>query len=152
MKKNKVMILGAGKSGKTSIAHLLNGDTGPVKRTPNMVYGKNTLDVPGSYLESPWMHKHIIAAQQDASCVLMLVDPKKKKRSYPPMFSKSFRIPVLGVITKVDLAEDHEIEQCKEELASAGVQEPYLHFSLLDGKSREGLFHKVYDLAKINEA
>ena len=64
MKKKRIMILGARESGKTLLANYLNEIDTPPKRTPHMVYGRNTLDVPGSYVESNDMHKHLIAAQQ----------------------------------------------------------------------------------------
>lgn len=135
MKKKRIMILGSRESGKTTLANYLNDlDTIP-KRTPHMVYGKNTLDIPGSYLESPWMHKHLIAAQQDAFCVLMLCTPFAAKRSYPPGFAKVFRIPVIGIITKSDL-ESKGVEQCIAELRSTGVQEPYYEISV---HNRSGL-------------
>ena len=82
MKKKRIMILGARESGKTLLANYLNEIDTPPKRTPHMVYGRNTLDVPGSYVESNDMHKHLIAAQQDAYCMLMLCDPTARKRSY----------------------------------------------------------------------
>ena len=69
MKKKRIMILGARESGKTLLANYLNEIDTPPKRTPHMVYGRNTLDVPGSYVESNDMHKHLIAAQQDAYCM-----------------------------------------------------------------------------------
>ncbi len=83
MRKKRIMIIGPGGSGKTALAAAINGLDGPVKRTQNMVYGEKTLDVPGVYLESPWMHKHIIAAAQDASHVLMLVDQSSCRRVIP---------------------------------------------------------------------
>ena len=52
MKKKRIMILGARESGKTLLANYLNEIDTPPKRTPHMVYGRNTLDVPGSYVES----------------------------------------------------------------------------------------------------
>lgn len=129
MKKKRVMILGSRESGKTTLANYLNDlNTAPM-RTPHMVYGKNTLDIPGSYLEAPWMHKHLIAAQQDAFCILMLCTPQSSKRSYPPGFAKVFRIPVIGVITKSDLSAEG-VERCKAELRSAGVDEVYYEISV----------------------
>lgn len=105
-----------------------------------MVYGKNTLDIPGSYLESPWMHKHLIAAQQDAFCVLMLCSPLATKRSYPPGFAKVFRIPVIGVITKSDVGAEG-VDRCIAELTSAGVQGPYFQTSV----------HKVSGLDQLTD-
>lgn len=146
MKKKRIMILGSGASGKTTLANHLNQiDTAP-KKTPHMVYGEETLDIPGTYLESPWMHKHLIAAQQDAYCVLMLCSPQAAKRSYPPGFAKAFRVPVVGVITKSDLGVKG-FDRCRAELKSAGVAEPYYAVSLHRGNGLDGL-REVIDTIK----
>lgn len=142
MKPKRIMILGARESGKTLLANCLNDITTPPKRTPHMVYGKNTLDVPGSYVESNDMHKHLIAAQQDAYCVLMLCDPTAHKRSYPPGFSKVFRVPVLGVITKADLGREG-MERCYAELEAAGVEKPYYEISVLQGQGMDTLMERI---------
>ena len=142
MKTKRIMILGSRESGKTLLANRLNGVGTPPKRTPHIVYGKNTLDVPGSYVESNDMHKHLIAAQQDAYCMLMLCDPMACKRCYPPGFSKVFRIPVLGVITKADLGAGR-MEKCHAELESAGVQKPYYEISVLTGQGMDALMDRI---------
>jgi len=129
MRKKRIMIIGPGGSGKTSLAHAINGFTGPARRTQNMVYGEKTLDVPGVYLESPWMHKHIIAAAQDASHVLMLVDQSSCRESYPPGFAKAFRVPVIGVITGSGEKPEHD-GWCIRQLKKAGIREPYYHINL----------------------
>ena len=145
MKTKRIMILGARQSGKTLLANYLYGIDTPPKRTPHMVYGKNTLDVPGSYVESSDMHKHLIAAQQDAYCMLMLCDPTAHKRSYPPGFSKVFRIPVLGVVTKADLGGEG-VERCCAELQSAGVQKPYYEISVLKGQGMDALMARIEEI------
>lgn len=145
MKTKRIMILGARESGKTLLANYLNGIDTPPRRTPHMVYGKNTLDVPGSYVESNDMHKHLIAAQQDAYCMLMLRDPTAHKRSYPPGFAKVFRIPVLGVITKADLDTDGR-ENCCAELEAAGVEKPYYEISILTGQGLDALVKRIEEI------
>lgn len=145
MKTKRIMILGARESGKTLLANYLNGIGTPPKRTPHMVYGKHTLDVPGSYVESNDMHKHLIAAQQDAYCMLMLCDPTAHKRSYPPGFSKVFRIPVLGVITKADLGRDG-MDNAYAELEAAGVQKPYYEISVQTGQGMDALVQRIEEI------
>lgn len=145
MRKNKIMIMGGERTGKTMLANALNGIPDLPRRTSHMIYGKYTLDVPGSYLECPWMYQHPIAAQQDACCVLMLCAADMKKRSYPPGFAESFRIPVLGVITKVDLGEEG-IRQCEQALAAAGVKPPYHYLSVPAGVGVDRLKETVFQL------
>ena len=128
MRTKRIMVIGAGGSGKTTLAHALNGDHSPVKRTPCLVYGARTIDAPAAYLESPWMVQHLIAEAQNASHVLMLVDQT-------PGFALVFRAPVIGVITKAGKSRE-QLERCEKELLKAGVQPPFYRVVF---PSREGL-------------
>lgn len=136
MRKKRIMIVGPEKSGKTTLASLLEGEEVKVKRIPSMVYRKNTLDTPGAYLESPWMKSHLIAAAQDASCVVMVSDAAGKKRAYPPGFAKVFRVPIIGVVTRCDLP-GAEIRSAEKQLIEAGVPHPIYFVSINDTEKME---------------
>lgn len=121
--------MGSAGSGKTTLASLLEAEPFPIRKTPQLVYRPITLDSPSAYLESPWMRHHLIAAAQDASCVLMLVRSDKTRTVYPPGFAKVFRVPVFGIITR---AESHPegIGAAEKELSRAGIAEPYYQAEL----------------------
>lgn len=137
------MIIGANKSGKTTLANLLNDYTGPLKRSQDIIYGKNTIDVPGAYIENSWMYKHLIAISQDASHLLVLIDPSKHENIYSPGFAKSFTCPVIGLITKADLMIDND-DLSYNQLKEIGVDKPYYKISALKGigikELKEGLY------------
>ncbi|MFR3729628.1 EutP/PduV family microcompartment system protein [Lacrimispora sp.] len=145
MRKKRIMLIGPAGSGKTSLANVINGISGPARRTQNMVYGKRTLDVPGVYLESPWMHKHIIGAAQDASHVLMLVNQSSCRECYPPGFAKAFRVPVIGVITGSGDRPDHD-GWCTRQLKKTGVSEPCYHVNLGDGTGLDDLMEVLKEI------
>lgn len=132
MRKKRVMIIGPTKSGKTTLANALNDYEGPLRKTQDIIYGKNTIDIPGSYIENTWMYKHLIAVSQDASHVLILVDQSKCDNVYSPGFARSFRCPVIGVITKIDLMLENE-KLCYKQLKEIGVAEPYHKISVSCG-------------------
>ncbi|MBU3145264.1 EutP/PduV family microcompartment system protein [Clostridium sp. CF012] len=132
MRKKRVMVIGPTHCGKTTLVNILNDYDGPLRKTQDMIYGKNTIDVPGSYIENPWMYKHLIAAAQDASLVLILVDQSKYSNIYSPGFAKAFRCPVIGVITKIDLMPENQ-ELCLKQLKHIGVSEPYFNISVSSG-------------------
>ena len=132
------MIIGPGKSGKTALAAFLEGGRPDIRRVQNMVYRKNTLDTPGAYLESPWMHHHLIAAAQDASCVVMTVDAAGKRWVYPPGFAKAFRVTVIGVVTRCDLPEA-DIQAARQQLRRAGITPPFYEISIYDKEGLERL-------------
>ena len=43
MKKKRIMVIGPSRAGKTTIVNALNDYDGPLRRTPDLIYGKNTI-------------------------------------------------------------------------------------------------------------
>jgi ethanolamine utilization protein EutP len=129
MRKKRVMVIGPTHCGKTTLVNALNDYDGPLRKTQDIIYGKNTIDVPGSYIENAWMYKHLIATAQDASHVLILIDQSRCINVYSPGFAKAFRCPVIGVITKIDLMAENE-DLCSRQLKQIGVSEPYYKISV----------------------
>jgi len=129
MKRKRIMIMGPSGCGKTSLAHVLeNKENSPLRKTQDIIYGKYTIDVPGSYLEIPWMYKHLIQAAQDACHILLLVDQSRCQEVYSPGFAKVFQCPVNGVIMKSDLLPENE-GKCIRQLERAKAAEPYFRIS-----------------------
>lgn len=147
MRKKRIMVIGPSRCGKTTLVNALNDYDGPLRRTPDLIYGKNTIDVPGSYLENTWMYKHIIAASQDASHVLILVDQSNCTEIYSHGFAKSFRCPVIGVITKCDLMPENE-EKSLRQLKNIGVTEPYFHISFKVATGIDALKKYLFEKGK----
>lgn len=130
--KRRIMIMGPTGSGKTTLCHAFNGYEGPLRKTQDMIFGKYTIDVPGSYLDNPWMYKHLIsAAQNNASQIVMLVDAAGMREVYSPGFAKVFTCPVTGVITKCGPEEEHA-RKCEEQLKKIGVKKPWFYISSKD--------------------
>lgn len=138
MKRKRIMVIGPAGCGKTTLVNALNNTAGPLRKTPDLIYGPFTMDVPASYLENAWMYKHIIAASQDASHILLLVDQSHCREVYSPGFARVFRCPVLGVISKCDKNKKNE-ECCIRQLQAIGVQPPYYKVSVPNGIGIEQL-------------
>lgn len=128
MKKKRIMIIGPSRSGKTSLANVLEEEARPLKRTHDTIYRRHTLEIPSAYLENTWMYSHLIALAQDAWCILMLVDPSQPSEVYSPGFATAFRVPVVGVIAKCDLAPEKRA-QAEAALRRIGAAPPYLAVS-----------------------
>lgn len=126
------MVIGASDSGKTTLVNKLNDYDGPLRKAQDVIYGEKTIDIPGLYLENAWMYKHLSIIAQDASHVLILVDQSKCQDVYPPRFAKTFRCPVIGVISKTDLKPENE-EKCIRQLQEIGVKEPYFKVCVSKG-------------------
>lgn len=136
--KKRMMIVGPTQSGKSTLANCINDSTRPLKKTQDVIYGKNTMDTPGSYIENPSMYKYLIATAQTASHVIMLIDQSRPTEVYPPGFAKSFACPVIGVITKTDLAPE-KVDLSIQQLARIGIIKPFFWVSLKDNSGVEVL-------------
>ena len=147
MRKKRVMVIGPSRCGKTTLVRALEEDSRPLRRTPDLIYGKRTMDCPGSYVENADMYKHLIAASQDASHVLILVDQSRPIDIYSPNFARVFTKPVIGVITKVDLMPENE-ESCLRQMRLIGVEEPIFRVSVPEGIGIEALKQYLFGPAE----
>ncbi|MFZ7101203.1 MAG: EutP/PduV family microcompartment system protein [Peptococcaceae bacterium] len=143
--KKRIMVVGPVQSGKSTLINALNDCILPLKKTQDVIYGRSTIDTPGAYLENPGMYRYLIALAQDASCVLILVDQSRPVQVYPPGFAKVFNCPVVGVITKIDLAVQNA-PRAREQLKRAGVFEPYFAISLPDNLGMADLKDYLFGL------
>jgi len=143
--KKRIMIVGPTQSGKSTLTNALNDSTRPLKKTQDVIYGKNAIDTPGSYIENASMYKYLISTAQAASHVLILVDQSRLIEVYPPGFAKSFTCPVIGVITKTDLSPENS-NLCIQQLKKIGIREPYFWISIKENTGVESL--KQYLLGK----
>lgn len=146
--KKRIMIVGPTQAGKSTLANILNDTSRPLKKTQDVIYGKNTIDTPGSYIENPSMYKYLIATAQTASHVLLLIDSSRPVEVYPPGFAKTFTCPVSGVMTKVDLKTEN-VPLCIHQLQSIGVSEPYFRISLTENTGVEELKEYLLGLSSL---
>ncbi len=139
MRNKRILLIGSRKSGKSTISKWINKDE-TIKSIQNIQYTKMVIDTPGAYLECPWTHKHLINAQIDAYCVLMIVNQKEKRYIYPPNFANSFNVPTIGVVTNSDKSIENRQTSIKQ-LKQIGIKEPY-YFVTEDEQSFKKL-HKI---------
>ncbi len=127
------MLMGPTGCGKTTLANILNDYKGPLRKTQDMIFGEHTIDVPGSYIENPWMYRHLIsAAQNHAGHILVLADPSGGAEVCSPGFARVFTCPVSGVATKNDQASERE-DGCFKILERLGVDPPFFKISAKTG-------------------
>ncbi|MBS5595310.1 MAG: ethanolamine utilization protein EutP [Clostridiales bacterium] len=124
--KRRVMIIGPEGSGKSYLAHLLEGSEAPLGKRQDPIYGPRTIDVPAAYLEHRWMAHHLIAmAQNQAACLVLLADTERNRQVYSHGFAKLFSCPTYGVVN----LKDHKGENAgfgRAQLVEAGVDKIFV--------------------------
>lgn len=126
--KKRIMVIGPIDRDKEAIVTLIEGKK---QQSPvgSMTYLDKSIRVPSSYLRAPGMMKHIIATQQNASAVIMVLSEQRSFPVYPPNFAKAFRIPTFGLILRRSTApNDLAVRQAWQELEEAKLG----HIQLLD--------------------
>lgn len=123
MKRKYIMLAGATQCGKTTLAQFIEKRSLPKVRTMEPVYREKTMECPGAYVENAGLYRHLIAAAQDAACILLLLDASAKMDFYSPGFACAFTRPVAGVITKTDVCPEN-VDFCRKRLQLAGVNGP----------------------------
>ncbi|MBC2725527.1 EutP/PduV family microcompartment system protein [Desulfosporosinus sp.] len=131
----RILLIGGIGAGKTSLKQMLMNEQVSYKKTQMLDFSHTFIDCPGEYLEIPRFYHVLIDASHQVSEIWALQDATKQRTFYPPKFSKVFRKPIIGIITKVDLPKAN-IQQATSFLNYAGIEEPYYIMSV---RNEEGV-------------
>lgn len=121
------MVIGSVGAGKTTLLQALGLIRGAeagkkAKKTQDVAHSSQAIDTPGEFLEMTFLLHALISSSSKASLVLFLADPTRPQ-GHPGGFAKSLKAPVLGVVTKTDLATGAQVERAERALKVAGVRE-----------------------------
>ena len=143
-----LMIIGPVASGKSSLLAALNLSIKPVRKTESLVYnGTESIDTPGEMLAIPKLYNALILNSTRAKVVLMAMDGIRPVQ-LPPRIALALKAPVVGVVTKMDLAEEETSERAAMFLASAGAKKIF-KLSALTGQGLEELRKWLEDGAEL---
>jgi ethanolamine utilization protein EutP len=119
----KMILMGKTGCGKTTLCQKIHGEMLTYKKTQALEMYTNAIDTPGEYLENRLYYKALIVTAADAEVIALINDPTQEESFIPPGFACIFSKPVIGIITKIDLAEEQKIKRAEEKLKEAGVCE-----------------------------
>jgi len=117
----RALLVGSVGAGKTTLANLLADRDRPADKTQQTEFVGAMIDTPGEYLDHPRLNHALLLASHEAELVLMLVDASDRTTRLPPGFASFFTTPVIGVVTKVDIADEHSIRAAENDLRLAGA-------------------------------
>lgn len=66
------------------------------------------IDTPGEFVQHRQLYSALTVTAADASVIAILQSVTEKKQTFSPMFASIFAKPVIGIVTKVDLAESEK--------------------------------------------
>lgn len=134
----KVMMVGPVGAGKTSLACALGKKNAQVSKTSSIEFCDDAIDTPGEYAQIPRFYSALLVTAAQAARVLIIQDASERHPVLPPGFASMFSRPVVGIVTKIDLAEA-DPERARKFLLEAGVKEPMFFVSSYTGEGIDSL-------------
>lgn len=101
----------------------LNGDGGDARKTQTTEYHVDMADTPGEFVEHWYFQRALQGMAAGFRRIAFVLACNAKGNHYPPNFASSFGgKECIGIITKIDSAEEGSIQKAREVLQKAGVK------------------------------
>jgi len=117
----KVIMVGNVACGKTTLCQRLNGLEQTYKKTQALEVINHTIDTPGEYLEHRSYLQALVVTSVEADLVLFVQDATQERFMFSPGQAAAFPVPVAGIVSKVDAADEKQIRMARELLEMAGA-------------------------------
>lgn len=141
----KIIFMGRTGSGKTTLCQKLNELEIKYKKTQSVELYDNAIDTPGEYMENRNFYRALIMSAVEAKLIAILADPTVKDNYIPPAFAGTFAKEIIGIVTKVALAETKdEIARVERELREAGALKIF-HVDTISDIGIDELFHYIHE-------
>lgn len=132
----KIILMGETGSGKTTLSQFLKNEKIAYHKTQQVYESEQVIDTPGEFMENRYYYNALVSSAQEADVVGFIQSVEHIQSYFPPSFSSRFTVPVVGIITKVELAKsEEELEQARRFLELAGVSQIFI----LSAKTGSGL-------------
>ncbi len=120
----KIILIGKTSCGKTTLSQFLNSEQIKYKKTQTLeVINCTIIDTPGEFLEQHRLKGAILTSSYNAQIIVLLHSAVDENFMFPPAFSSMFTKPIIGVVTKKDIATDKQISNATKHLQIAGAKD-----------------------------
>ncbi|GAB5071596.1 propanediol utilization protein PduV [Citrobacter sedlakii] len=118
----RMMLIGPSQCGKTSLTQALRGEALQYQKTQAIVWSAETIDTPGEYLENRCLYSALLACACEADVIALVLNSDAGWSPFSPGFTGPMNRPVIGILTKADLANPQRITRVTQWLTLAGAQ------------------------------
>ena len=134
----KIILIGNVACGKTTLCQYLNNMELKYKKTQAVEVYHETIDTPGEYLENRGFFRSLMVMSTETDQVLFVQDATTERYYFSPGQSGAFSLPVAGIVTKTDIANEQQIRNARQLLELAGA-DPIFEVSAFTGEVMEAL-------------
>ena len=120
----KIMFVGPVGVGKTTLTQRLKGLELTYYKTQAVEFHDTIIDTPGEFLQHRRYYNALNVTGAEADVIGLLVAASNQMQTFPQGFSSLFNQEVIGIVTKIDMADKEEqIEKARRQLKAAGAKE-----------------------------
>lgn len=142
-----VLMVGSVGAGKTTLTQRLADREIEYVKTQATYREGDVFDTPGEYLDGPFHKQALQLTSAEADIILFLLAADSGECRIPPGFTSFFTKPVIGVITKTDMAEADDIETARALLAQTGA-DPIIGISAVSGDGIDDLITAINEIGE----
>ncbi len=142
----KLMLVGKTFAGKTTLLQYLTDRPLEYRKTQALeIIDSQLIDTPGEFLEQRGFTGALIVTSYEADVIVLMQSATDEQAMFPPMFASIFTKPVLGLVSKTDIASDEQIARTKADLFSAGAKKVF-EVSSYTGEGFKAFFDSLDEL------
>ena len=118
----RILLAGRSGCGKTTLMQRLQQQPIAYKKTQTVEISGSVIDTPGEYMEHKKMFCALVVTCADAQLAVLVQDATDTYSTFFPGMQTILNMPVVGVISKSDLASPEEMERARTVLEMAGAE------------------------------
>lgn len=116
-----VIFMGKTGSGKTTLCQKLDELDLMYRKTQSIELYNDSIDTPGEYIENRTLYNALLTTSVDAKIIALVYDCTQEENYLAPGFASMFNKEVIGIITKIAIAKQSDIDFAIEQLNMAGA-------------------------------
>lgn len=123
----KIILMGETGSGKTTLSQFLQDEKIDYHKTQQVYQTEQVIDTPGEFMENRYYYSALVSSAEEADVIGFIQSVEHIQNYFPPCFSSRFVKPVIGIVTKIELAKNQEeLNRAKDYLALAGANQIFM--------------------------
>ncbi|ALR77223.1 EutP/PduV family microcompartment system protein [[Enterobacter] lignolyticus] len=126
----RMMLVGPSRCGKTSLTQCMRGEALHYQKTQAIVWSSAAIDTPGEYLENRCLYSALLASACEADVIALVLSADAPWSPFSPGFTGPMNRPVIGLVTKADLANAQRISLVADWLTQAGAEKVFITSAL----------------------
>ena len=122
-KKQRIILVGKSQAGKTTLTQCMTDQQLSYHKTQTVqVINDRFIDTPGEYLEQRGFYGALSVTAADVDVIALVQSAVEEGTMFAPGFGFMFcGKPVIGIVTKIDIADEEQMKRADLYLKNAGA-------------------------------